>query len=91
MSYVIFITTLPSGIVIVGSQPSSINLSTSSVLTTLLGVVLLEVELEKSYKNKVGLKFSIFDSGIGIKKEASKIIFNSLLSFLITFKQEQPT
>ncbi len=54
-----------------------INLVGNAVKFTKKGSVLLKVELENNLADKVTLKFYVFDTGIGLKKESVNKIFNS--------------
>ena len=54
-----------------------INLCNNAIKFTEKGEILIEVELEKEVKDDVWLKFSVKDSGIGIKKEHQDKLFKS--------------
>ncbi|MCP3873963.1 MAG: response regulator [Desulfobacteraceae bacterium] len=53
------------------------NLLGNSLKFTLTGEIFLKAEKIKEFKDKVKIKFSVTDTGIGIPKDKQKTIFNS--------------
>ncbi|KAA3613010.1 MAG: hybrid sensor histidine kinase/response regulator [Calditrichaeota bacterium] len=54
-----------------------INLIGNAVKFTKIGAVLVRIELVEKHDQKAIIKFSILDTGVGIKKESTKKIFSS--------------
>lgn len=53
------------------------NLVNNSIKFTSVGEILIKVDLDKIIDNTYYIKFSIFDSGIGIPTEKSELLFKS--------------